>query len=152
MKVFLVRHADAGDREAWPGDDASRPLNARGRDQAEALARALGAEGVERVLSSPYLRCVETVQPLTRARQLPVELEEALAEGSGGRGALELVTRAAAPPVLCSQGDVIGELVTAFVSDGLVATPGAHWQKASTWILVVEGGTVTSATYRPPPA
>ncbi|MFW6010105.1 MAG: pantoate--beta-alanine ligase, partial [Actinomycetota bacterium] len=41
MTLLLVRHADAGDRAAWTGDDRARPLSATGREQALAIPRAL---------------------------------------------------------------------------------------------------------------
>ncbi len=51
--VYLVRHAKAGDRQAWPGDDLSRPLSKTGRRQAKALVRVLSGRMIERILSSP---------------------------------------------------------------------------------------------------
>ncbi|MGI8493165.1 MAG: SixA phosphatase family protein, partial [Acidimicrobiales bacterium] len=63
MPVLLIRHVQAGDRKEWHGDDSARPLSAKGRRQAEGLARMLEGYGVQRVLSSPYARCVQTVTP-----------------------------------------------------------------------------------------
>ncbi len=64
MTVILLRHASAGDRTAWQGDDRLRPLDERGRKQALELVGRLRARGVERVVSSPYVRCTQTVAPL----------------------------------------------------------------------------------------
>ena len=83
MAVLLVRHAEAGDRHHWDGPDEQRPLSQEGRAQAEALPETLAEFGVARVLSSPYLRCTQTVEPLAAALRLPVEPSDDLAEGAG---------------------------------------------------------------------
>ena len=80
--LLVVRHASAGDREDWSVDDARRPLDERGRRQAEGLVDQLEPFTIRRVVSSPLDRCVQTVEPLARARGLEVELAEELAEGS----------------------------------------------------------------------
>jgi phosphohistidine phosphatase SixA len=78
--VLLIRHARAGDRHAWEGDDRLRPLDDRGVEQAHALVGLLAGNVVTRVLSSPYLRCVQTLEPLARERALAIEEREELAE------------------------------------------------------------------------
>ena len=94
MTSVLVRHASAGDRDLWPVEDRLRPLDARGRRQAAALVELLRPLGVRRVLSSPYVRCVETVEPLAAALELAVEHDDRLAEGAG-HAALEPCARPA---------------------------------------------------------
>ena len=88
MTSVLLRHAAAGDREHWDGDDFHRPLDARGRRQSAELVGLLRPFGARRVVSSPYVRCVQTVEPLAAALGLPLELDERLAEGAG-RAALD---------------------------------------------------------------
>lgn len=78
--ILLVRHASAGDRAAWEGDDRLRPLDERGFRQARGLVDALAEYEVERILSSPFLRCLQTVEPLGAARGLTVESSDELAE------------------------------------------------------------------------
>jgi phosphohistidine phosphatase SixA len=102
MSVILLRHASAGDREQWQGDDRLRPLDERGREQALALAERLRAQGIERVYSSPYVRCTQTVAPLG----LEIVPDERLAEGAPLGATLELL-RTAASAVACTHGDVI---------------------------------------------
>lgn len=151
VQVYLVRHAHAGDRGEWAGPDQDRPLSGKGAKQASALVPRLADQEVGRVMSSPYLRCVQTVQPLAEARELGVEDNDALAEGSDWREALDLVQNALVPTVMCSQGDVIGALVMHLVEDGLVPSGEARWQKGSTWILETQAQEVTSARYLSPP-
>ena len=67
----MIRHARAGERSEWEGDDRLRPLDERGRRQAEALVDALAAFPITRIFSSPYDRCVQTVEPLAAQRGLP---------------------------------------------------------------------------------
>lgn len=64
LELYLLRHADAGDPDAWPGDDADRPLSDKGRRQAASLGRFLAARGVsfDAILSSPKARAMETAQ------------------------------------------------------------------------------------------
>jgi 8-oxo-dGTP diphosphatase len=100
----LVRHASAGDRDQWTVEDRLRPLDARGRRQAAALVELLRPLGVRRVVSSPYVRCVETVEPLAAALDLQVEADDRLAEGAG-HAALELVREAGV--VCCTHGDIV---------------------------------------------
>ena len=66
MKLYLVRHAKAGERGAWPGDDRLRPLSRRGQLQSEGLIAVFDDRKVERILSSSYVRCLETMVPLAR--------------------------------------------------------------------------------------
>lgn len=108
MTSVLVRHASAGDRAAWTGDDRLRPLDKRGRRQAAELVQLLRGFEVLRVVSSPYARCVETLEPLAAAVGLPVERDDRLAEGMGS-AARELLREGGV--VCCTHGDVVGDLL-----------------------------------------
>jgi 8-oxo-dGTP diphosphatase len=126
MIVYLVRHATAGHRASWDGDDDSlRPLDERGRRQAEALVELLAARDFARIVSSPAVRCVDTVVPLADARGLAVESSEALAEGAGREAALALFRAAGGPLVANVHGDMVEELT------------GEHAKKGSTTVLEV---------------
>jgi phosphohistidine phosphatase SixA len=102
MTVVLLRHASAGDRDRWEGDDRLRPLDKKGRRQAKALREILLARGVTRALSSPYVRCVQTLEPLG----LGVEPDDRLAEGADVHATLDLL-RHTDGAVACTHGDVI---------------------------------------------
>ena len=60
---MLVRHARAGKRANWKGDDLLRPLESAGRAQARRLARFLTVFDVDQVVSARPERCRQTVQP-----------------------------------------------------------------------------------------
>lgn len=109
--LLVVRHASAGDRDAWVGDDRLRPLDEKGRREAVELVPTLEPYAVTRVLSSPFVRCVQTVEPLAAARGVEVETTEVLADGSGADGFRRLLAELAGSPVaLCGHGGEIEEL------------------------------------------
>ena len=150
--LFVVRHADAGDRSAWAGPDDERPLSKRGAKQAAALAVDLEAAAVERLVSSPSTRCVQTLEPLAARLSLPLERDERLAEGASAREVLELTGELGdSRAVVCSHGDVIPDLLDALLAAGIRLRDDLRWQKASTWELHHEGGRFTKGRYRPPP-
>ena len=105
--MLLVRHASAGKREAWSGDDRVRPLDERGRRQAEFLVRSLADYPVERIVTSPYLRCVQTVDPLAQARGLDVELRAELGDAVPAEDAVAVLRElAGADAVVCVHGSI----------------------------------------------
>ncbi|HEY8792776.1 MAG TPA: phosphoglycerate mutase family protein [Gaiellaceae bacterium] len=89
--MLLIRHARAGERTEWSGDDRRRPLDERGRKQAADLIAALSGRRLTRILSSPYDRCVQTVEPLARGRGLEVEIRDELGEEQQLEQGAELV-------------------------------------------------------------
>lgn len=108
MTSVLLRHASAGDRDGWDGPDLLRPLDRRGRRQAAELVELLRPYGLRRILSSPYVRCLETVEPLGAALGLPVEEDERLTEGAGP-GARELLQEDGV--LACTHGDIVFEML-----------------------------------------
>ncbi len=152
--LYLVRHAKAGSRRDWEGPDHGRPLSKTGRRQAEGLVDLLVDRSVSSILSSPYVRCLETVQPLAEKLALPVEHAPALAEGASPIDAVGLVRGlAGTTAVLCSHGDVIPAILDALVeSDDLPLPPDYPYPKGSTWVLEDRDGRWARAHYLPPPS
>jgi phosphohistidine phosphatase SixA len=140
MIVLLVRHATAGHSTSAP-DDHLRPLDERGREQAGRLVDALDPYDVRRIVTSPYVRCRQTVEPLAGALGLPVEERPELAEGSTAEDVLRLVgSLDGETVVLCTHGDVVHELL------------GEESKKGSTWALDVTPDGLARREYLPPPA
>lgn len=153
MPLYLVRHANAGSRADWPGPDRDRPLSAQGRRQAEGLVHLLADRSLRRVLSSPYVRCVQTVAPLAERFGVAVEEVAALAEGAAAGDAVELLRALdGTTAALCTHGDLVPPILdTLAASDGLPLPPGYPFAKGSTWELDVLNGRWLSARYLPPP-
>jgi 8-oxo-dGTP diphosphatase len=154
VTIYLVRHAKAGERGAWDGEDRLRPLSGRGHFQAAELVELLRDARFERVLSSPYVRCMETVVPLAVVRGLAIEPSDALAEGATLDDALALVNKHSGHgAVLCTHGDVLPMLLEHYARQGVDIGTTPQWPKGCTWVLETDAtGEVRSAEYLPPPA
>jgi broad specificity phosphatase PhoE len=148
--IHVVRHAHAGDRDAWSVDDDLRPLSERGCGQAVRLVGQLSGE-IAAVYSSPSLRCLGTVLPLARAHRLPVvTLEELYEGGSAARMLARLRAEPQGPVVACTHGDILADLLGVLISSGLTLS-SLRAEKGSTWTLELTGDVVSSARYAPPP-
>lgn len=153
MTILLLRHAHAGDRSRWEGDDRARPLTERGVHQAQSLHATYAQHPIEQVLTSPWTRCVQTVEPLAQARHLDVEVADALGEGTPLDVVQRLLRRTRdTTAVMCTHGDVLAAVLTDLSHRGVVGADGLRWPKGSTWELAAdEDGAVTHAAYLPPP-
>ena len=152
MTLYLVRHADAGRRNPYSATDHLRELSEDGWRQAARIAERLGEAGVTRVLSSPYPRCVQTVEPLARRLGLEVEAHRALAEAADGRAALALMRELAGTgAVLCSHGDVIPDVIRLLRITGTVINGERGNAKGSVWTITTDGGTLLAAAYAKTP-
>jgi 8-oxo-dGTP diphosphatase len=151
VTVYLVRHAKAGSRKAWSDDDGLRPLSKAGHTQARAIAKSLAGAGITRIVSSPFVRCRETVEPLAQRLGVEVTLTDALAEGASLTDALRLVEKVSDEDVaLCSHGDVLAELLNHYARAG-VELDDDRMEKASVWVLDTADGVVRGARYQSPP-
>jgi 8-oxo-dGTP diphosphatase len=148
MAIYVVRHAKAGDRADWEGDDRLRPLTKSGRRQAEELAAWLKKEPIDAILSSPYIRCLQTLEPLAEQHKLPIEPRKDLEEGSGGESILRMVQEFKGRNViLCTHGDLVEEFLEQLIEKGLVPRARANTEKGSTWVIEETAGKITGARY-----
>ncbi|HEX6256782.1 MAG TPA: phosphoglycerate mutase family protein [Euzebyales bacterium] len=159
--IQLVRHAKAQSRDRWWGKrDRDRPLTKAGRAQSKGLAVELGARPIVRILTSPFTRCVETVQPLADRFGIDVEPAEVLGEAPsvplvdagdtwvasawlGGRG-LALVDQVVADGpagdvVMCSHGDVIPSVMAALAGRDGLDIDDVHLRKGARFRLTFKG-------------
>jgi 8-oxo-dGTP diphosphatase len=152
--VHLIRHAKAKNRDTWEEPDEVRPLTKRGRREASAIAARLGDGPVSRLVSSPFARCVQTLEPLAVALGLPIETTDLLAEGAGGTRAAELMLELAAdgPIACCTHGDVLVDVVDLVAGTGVVLDGPRVAPVASTWMLSVEAGRFVGARFVEQPA
>ena len=152
MTIYLVRHGKAGDRSEWDGPDDLRPLSKAGRKQAEKLIDELAEAPIDRIVSSQFVRCRQSVEPLAERRRLPVELADELAEGTPLDHVLRLFEKVSTDDtVLCTHGDIVGDVLEHLGGRGIDLGHPVKLEKGSTWVFDVEDGEITSARYLPPP-
>lgn len=148
----MVRHAKAGSRGDWTGDDRLRPLTKKGRKQAEELVATLQPFPVTAIFSSPYLRCTQTVEPLSKASKLAVKTSIELAEGHGLDGLREFFgDKKLDHAVLCTHGDIVWELVEDLVARHVIRAGDGGFDKGATWVIATKDGIPTKARYLPAP-
>jgi broad specificity phosphatase PhoE len=151
VTVYLVRHARAGSRGRWKGDDALRPLSKVGKAQANGIAELLADKPIDLIVSSPFTRCLGTVEPLAEKLGVEIETSDALAESARLSQALRLFEKVQdREVVLCTHGDVMQDLLDHFGRHG-VKLRDHRMEKGSIWEFDVEGDTVRRAHYVPPP-
>jgi phosphohistidine phosphatase SixA len=151
VPAFLIRHAHAGSRSGWKGDDSLRPLSPKGHQQAGRIVERLAHEPITRILSSPALRCTETVEPLGDELGCEVEVDERLSEGADPDDAIELMYQlASAVPAFCSHGDLIPKMVRRLVAKGMKIKDANISQKGSFWVVEIEDHQAVRGRYVPP--
>ena len=144
--LLVVRHAKAGKREEWTGDDDLRPLSTAGARQADAVRRFAPLFGGDRVFSAPRLRCVQTVQGVAEDLGTEIRHEPLLSEENYWRDPARAMSRVLAiiagggTPVVCSQGGVIPDVVTGLAEQAGIPLPAqkgrlAPSKKGSVWVL-----------------
>lgn len=147
-----MRHAKAGSRGHWRGDDRKRPLSKKGVKQAEDLVTIFANYDITAVYSSPFLRCMQTVEPVARAHRLKVQSEQGLAEGRGLEAAYRFFNDANVDQVvLCTHGDIIWELVEDLTKRRVLPVFREDFAKGSTWVVEVKAGAPVKARYIPAP-
>jgi 8-oxo-dGTP diphosphatase len=154
MTLYLVRHAHAGSRSAWGGDDRLRPLSDKGRHQAAAIRDRLIGNDVGRLISSQAIRCIETLQPLATTLGVPLDSDVRVAEGATRQEAWSLVEEIRderQSAVICTHGDVVPEVLLSLRAYGAVFRDDLTWPKASIWAVLSNGATWTQVDYLPPP-
>ena len=153
MRTFyVVRHAKAGSRGNWTGDDRLRPVSKKGQKQAEDLVGLFESFPIQAIFSSPFLRCTQTVEPLSRARKVPLKTMTELAEGQGLDGLNKFLGSSKLnQAVLSTHGDLVWELVEDLVSRHVIRAGDGGFEKGSTWVIRVHDGVPVKARYLPAP-
>ncbi len=117
--LAVVRHAKSYSRSSWQGADPLRPLDARGKERAAALAPILAAYGLRRLISSTSTRCVETLRPYAAQARITMRNKAGLSE----EGFAEDPKKAAyhidrmllrgTPAAVCGHGPVLPSMLDA---------------------------------------
>jgi 8-oxo-dGTP diphosphatase len=148
--IYFVRHAKAGERRLWEGDDVDRPLSKTGWKQSTAVARRLAKKDVAALYASPYIRCMQTLEPLGDLTGLKVQADRRLFEGEPFEPVLDLLNEVEDGAVLCSHGDIIPDAIQTLAREGMVIAGQRAWAKGSTWELRTRGNDITEATFLGP--
>jgi 8-oxo-dGTP diphosphatase len=138
----VVRHANAGERKKWSGNDALRPIDALGRQQASRLAIVLALFAPRRLYAATPLRCKQTLEPLAAALGLPIVTDSAFAEPTEvgdvparaklAAGRLAEV-RDDGTTVICSQGKLIPPMLA--MVEGADDPAAYKTPKGGGWVL-----------------
>lgn len=157
--AVLVRHAHAGRRSEWDGDDSLRPLDRLGQEQARRLVTVLAPFGIDEVLSAGLVRCTQTVVPVADALGLPVleraefSDEQCAADPDRTVAAVRAAALGPTVPLISSQGYTIPTVVEALFGPGIES----RTRKSAFWVLGFRDGAPSFADYyedaiRPVPA
>jgi 8-oxo-dGTP diphosphatase len=150
--IFLVRHAKAGHRDPTVPDDTQRPLTPNGWNQAKALIEPLVEAGAtDHLLSSPYVRCMQTLEPLAIRLDTNVIADDRLAEEQPLAPLLDLLVEVPEGSVLCSHGDMIPDVIAALQRRRCTIATEPNWKKGAVWALTRKNGAFVSASAWPPP-
>ena len=133
--VYLVRHAKAGERRVWDGEDEDRPLSRTGWKQAVAIAERLAPRGTSRLVSSAYARCIQTLEPLGKLSGVDVEIDVRLSEGGQFEPVLDLIQEVPDDAVLCTHGDIVPPVIQALHRRGMEIQTEPDWRKGTIWVL-----------------
>lgn len=151
--VLVVRHGTAGRKSRFSGDDTDRPLDKRGRAQAEALVPLLLAFGATDVYAADRLRCHQTVEPLAAELGVTIRNESSLTEEAyarnpkRGRNRVLRIAAREGTPVICTQGKVIPDLISWWCERDGVRPDKARNHKGSTWVLSMSAGRLSAADH-----
>jgi phosphohistidine phosphatase SixA len=141
-EVLLLRHASAGERRPSATLDRARRLDRFGRADARELPEALAGHRIERVLSSPHARCVETVDALALRRNLKVEVHDSLLPDAPLEDVLVLLAELPDAALVCTHREVVGRLFGGELT----------CEKGATWLLERRDGALEPVAYLPAPS
>jgi phosphohistidine phosphatase SixA len=134
VRLYVVRHADAGVRSDSPHDHL-RALTLDGREYARVLVGLLGDRVEGEILSSPFTRCVETVEPLAARSGRTVVLSDLLAEGAEIAAMLHLLRSLPDGSVVCTHGDMLVKLAPELEDVRPRRGSAIQFDKGGVWVL-----------------
>ena len=151
--MLIVRHGTAGSKSRYKGDDRKRPLDKRGRAQAESLVGQLLAFGANELYAADRVRCHQTLEPLAEELGVTIHNEPALTEEAyadnrkTARHRILEIAAAGGTPVICTQGKVIPDLIAWWCERYEVRPDKSRNRKGSTWVMSVSDGHLVAADH-----
>lgn len=137
-RVILLRHARAGRKLRDRSKDFERGLDGKGQEVALLLPEVIaGFMQPELIISSPFRRCVQTVDPLAQALGLTVVEDDAFTPDRSAKAVRAAFGEVPSGSVVCSHGEVIAQLL------------GRRWKcaKGAFWIVERRDGKFVPAQY-----
>lgn len=152
-RIIYIRHAKAHDRRTWAGDDNLRPLDKKGRRQAEMLVPMLLNYKPTSVFSAVPDRCQATAAPLADELGVDVSVDYLfgddawLNDQAAAQRRFEELTVAGGNHVVVAQGTIIPHMIAALSAKGRLPLTEFPSKKASCWVLSFNNGDLTGADY-----
>lgn len=122
--LIILRHAKAMKRSDFQGSkDSLRPLSGKGRRQSKVLVDALDAYGIENLISSPFVRCRETLHRYAKYVDTKIEVSDPLSESGNEKdpaATADVVREALQNPaatVLCSHRPVMNTIMSTIATE-----------------------------------
>ena len=151
MTLYIVRHAKAGKRSEWDGPDTLRPLSDKGWEQSQAIAEKLVELKPSALISSPAVRCMQTLEPLSKATKIEIFADKRLFEHGDVAKMIELLEDSKDSTVISSHGDMIPEVIKILQRRGMEIGSKPDWRKATVWVVERIKNSFTSAIVMAPP-
>jgi 8-oxo-(d)GTP phosphatase len=140
--MLLLRHASAGARLSSPGIDRFRPLDDAGRAVSRQLVWHLADREITRIVSSPIVRCVESVVPIAGSRRIVVENRWELEPDRALDDLMTLLVELPDSTLVCTHREVFEKLFGWDVT----------CEKGAAWVASRRGAEVVPELYLAPPA
>ena len=151
VTLYIVRHAKAGKRSEWDGPDALRPLSDKGWEQSQAIAETLIELKPSALISSPAVRCVQTLEPLSEATKIKIVTDQRLFEHGDVDQMIDLLEDVQDSTVISSHGDMIPEAIKLLQRRGMEIGSKPDWRKASIWVVErTKNGFISAVAIAPP--
>lgn len=136
--LIIARHASAKGRNGFDGPDTDRPLDETGLSTATALAPLLATYGIRHVVSSPALRCTQTLEPYAHSVSTFIEIDDRLYEDAKPallRRSVTALLERKKPTVVCTHRQTLPAIFEDLGIDPVALQPGeslvVHHRKGS---------------------
>jgi len=150
--VYLLRHANAGQRERSNVADHERPLSKKGQRQVAQLNRRFLRLPLTRIETSYFVRCEQTIEPLAASLDIVPGHEPTIVEGGSPEAVIQFFRSLhGESALLSSHGDIISGVIGQLAAEGVEFDSDLEWKKSSVWELDLARGRVTGGRYTPPP-
>jgi phosphohistidine phosphatase SixA/8-oxo-dGTP pyrophosphatase MutT (NUDIX family) len=152
--VYLMRHANAGQRTKDVETDHERSLSKRGQRQVAQITRRFLRLPLTRIETSYFVRCEQTVEPLAAALDMVLGHEPTIVEGGPPEAVIQYFRSLhGEAALLSSHGDIISGVIGQLAAEGVeFDSPPVEWKKSSVWEVDLDKGKAIGGRYWPPPA